>query len=170
MSARGRATNAEGGRRSKSARGAGRGRRNDREPAAVFQRARREHERRRHARRYGRVRGRRAAQAGAPATAAALRASAATAAPRPLLRAPQVAHPAPRAEPLAVRAFTRYSCTLRTMHPISCTLQHGHRPRRVARRDVNVTLSSPLSHLISIIFDYNFSTLVSYLKSLELLI
>lgn len=142
-SARGRETSAEGGRRSKSARGAGRGRRNDREPDAVFQRARREHERRRHARRHGRVRGRREAQAGAPAATAALRASATAAAPRPLLRAPQVAHPAPRAQPLAVCAHPRYSSPHHAPHQLHAA---------AAACNVNVTLSSAFSHLDSLIF------------------
>lgn len=54
--------------------------------------------------------------------------------------------------------------------PSAARCSHGQRSRRAARRNVNVTLSSPLSHFISIIFDYNFSSLVSYLMSLELLI
>lgn len=78
----------------RSVRGAaGGGRRNDRGPAAVFQlRACREHERRRYARRDGRVCRRREAQARAPA-AAAVPAAAAAAAARPLLRAPQLSRP-----------------------------------------------------------------------------
>lgn len=77
-------------------------------PAAVFQRARREHERRRHARRHGRVRGRREAEACPPAAAASVRAPAAAAARRPLLRAPQVARPQARRRPHALRAQQRY--------------------------------------------------------------
>lgn len=61
--------------------------------------------------------------------------------------------PIPRHAPnLSLFARTHGTALAAPCTPSAARCSHGHRPRCAARRNVNVTLSSPLSHLISIMY------------------